>query len=150
MASSRGWEVVHTFKDVGRSGWDPNAVRPASENLLSAVRAGEADVVVIARDEGGSRKYIAREERVTLRWRHLATDGDDHEEDEETPVRVFLSGSSAGRVRVAGQARSARPPAWLNRKSAPPVRSPVARVRGLLLARVRSYAPQADHADGRP
>lgn len=42
-------------------------MRPASENLLSAVRAGEADVVVIARDEGGSRKYIAMEERVTLR-----------------------------------------------------------------------------------
>ncbi|MFI6471296.1 recombinase family protein [Streptomyces sp. NPDC050516] len=35
LAASRGWEVVHTFKDVGRSGWDPNAVRPAFEDLMS-------------------------------------------------------------------------------------------------------------------
>ncbi|WP_406510725.1 recombinase family protein [Streptomyces sp. NBC_00212] len=34
-AASRGWEVVHTFKDVGRSGWDPNAVRPGFEDLMS-------------------------------------------------------------------------------------------------------------------
>ncbi|GGR38044.1 hypothetical protein GCM10010282_33270 [Streptomyces roseolus] len=47
LAASRGWEVVHTFKDVGRSGWDPHAVRPAFEDLLSAVRAGEVDVVVV-------------------------------------------------------------------------------------------------------
>ncbi|WP_265867600.1 recombinase family protein [Streptomyces sp. SKN60] len=26
LAASRGWKVVHAFKDVGRSGWDPNAV----------------------------------------------------------------------------------------------------------------------------
>jgi len=31
-----------------------------------------------------------------------------------------------------------------------PCAAPVARGRGFLLARVRSYAPQADHADGRP
>lgn len=47
LAASRGWGVVHTFKDVGRSGWDPHAVRPAFEDLLSAVRAGEVDVVVV-------------------------------------------------------------------------------------------------------
>ncbi|MFF8442945.1 recombinase family protein [Streptomyces californicus] len=47
LAASRGWEVVHAFKDVGRSGWDPNAVRPAFEDLMSAVRAGEVDVVVV-------------------------------------------------------------------------------------------------------
>ncbi|MGW2815135.1 recombinase family protein [Streptomyces sp. NPDC001415] len=47
LAASRGWEVVHTFKDVGRSGWDPNAVRPGFEDLMSAVRAGEVDVVVV-------------------------------------------------------------------------------------------------------
>ncbi|WP_234392215.1 recombinase family protein [Streptomyces sp. WM6378] len=46
-AAGRGWEVVHTFKDVGRSGWDPNAVRPGSEDLMSAVRAGEVDVAVV-------------------------------------------------------------------------------------------------------
>ncbi|MFF9849960.1 recombinase family protein [Streptomyces litmocidini] len=47
LAASRGWEVVRTFKDVGRSGWDPNAVRPEFEGLMAAVRAGEIDVVVV-------------------------------------------------------------------------------------------------------
>lgn len=47
LAAGRGWEVVHTFKDVGRSGWDPKAVRPAFEDLMAAVRAGEVDVVVV-------------------------------------------------------------------------------------------------------
>lgn len=47
LAASPGWGVVHTFKDVGRSGWDPNAMRPAFEDLMSAVRAGEVDVVVV-------------------------------------------------------------------------------------------------------
>ncbi|MZE53490.1 recombinase family protein [Streptomyces sp. SID5770] len=47
LAAGRGWEVVHAFKDVGRSGWDPNAVRPGFEDLMSAVRAGEVDVVVV-------------------------------------------------------------------------------------------------------
>ncbi|MGW4701272.1 recombinase family protein [Streptomyces sp. NPDC004285] len=47
LAVSRGWEVVHTFEDVGRSGWDPHAVRPGFEDLMSAVRAGEVDVVVV-------------------------------------------------------------------------------------------------------
>ncbi|MER6531588.1 recombinase family protein [Streptomyces sp. NPDC001508] len=47
LAASRGWEVVHTFKDVGRSGWDPKAVRPGFEELMTAVRGGEVDVVVV-------------------------------------------------------------------------------------------------------
>ncbi|WP_043225915.1 recombinase family protein [Streptomyces sp. NRRL F-5193] len=47
LAASRGWEVIHTFKDVGRSGWDPNGVRPGFEDLMSVVRAGEVDVVVV-------------------------------------------------------------------------------------------------------
>ncbi|MFD3995759.1 recombinase family protein [Streptomyces sp. NPDC058583] len=47
LAARRGWEVVHAFKDVGRSGWDPHAIRPAFEDLMSAVRAGEVDVVVV-------------------------------------------------------------------------------------------------------
>ncbi|GCB46574.1 phage integrase [Streptomyces sp. NL15-2K] len=41
------WETVHTFKDVGRSGWDPKAVRPGFEDLMTAVRAGEVDVVIV-------------------------------------------------------------------------------------------------------
>ena len=78
--ASRGWEVVHTFKDVGGSGWDPDVSRPSFEDLRSAVRAGDPDaprtnalppgrpggfagervqrgnahVNVIARDEGGA------------------------------------------------------------------------------------------------
>ncbi|WP_322726225.1 recombinase family protein [Streptomyces spongiae] len=40
------WEVVHTFKDVGRSGWDPKVVRPGFDDLMAAVRAGEVDVVI--------------------------------------------------------------------------------------------------------
>ncbi|QFQ99914.1 recombinase family protein [Streptomyces phaeolivaceus] len=47
LAASRGWEVRHTFKDVGRSGWDPKAVRPGFEDLMTAVRAGQVDVVVV-------------------------------------------------------------------------------------------------------
>ncbi|MCM1972637.1 recombinase family protein [Streptomyces sp. G1] len=47
LADSRGWRVVHRFKDVGRSGWDPKAVRPGFEELMTAVRAGEVDVVVV-------------------------------------------------------------------------------------------------------
>ncbi|MEV4949111.1 recombinase family protein [Streptomyces sp. NPDC053755] len=47
LVAGRGWVVVHSFKDVGRSGWDPNGARPAFENLMSAVRAGEVDVVVV-------------------------------------------------------------------------------------------------------
>ncbi|MGW5095217.1 recombinase family protein [Streptomyces nodosus] len=47
LADSRGWQVVHQFKDVGRSGWDPNAVRPGFEELMVAVRAGEVDAVVV-------------------------------------------------------------------------------------------------------
>jgi DNA invertase Pin-like site-specific DNA recombinase len=43
------WEVTpaRTFKDVGRSGWDPNAIRPGFEELMTAVRAGEVDVVIV-------------------------------------------------------------------------------------------------------
>ncbi|MER6095291.1 recombinase family protein [Streptomyces sp. NPDC001728] len=40
LAASRGWEVVHTFKDVGRPGWDPHVIRPSFEDLMAAVRAG--------------------------------------------------------------------------------------------------------------
>ncbi|MFD5191332.1 recombinase family protein [Streptomyces sp. NPDC058357] len=47
LSDSRGWRVVHRFKDVGRSGWDPKAVRPGFEDLMAAVRAGEVDVVVV-------------------------------------------------------------------------------------------------------
>jgi DNA invertase Pin-like site-specific DNA recombinase len=42
------WEVTpeRTFKDVGRSGWDPSVIRPGFEKMMDAVRAGEVDVVI--------------------------------------------------------------------------------------------------------
>ncbi|MFI8369216.1 recombinase family protein [Streptomyces sp. NPDC085466] len=48
LTARGGWEVAHTFKDVGRSGWDPHVIRLSLEDLMSAVRAGEVDVVVDA------------------------------------------------------------------------------------------------------
>lgn len=45
-ASSR-WEVVREFKDVGKSGWDPSVIRPKFEEMMTAVRNGEIDVVVV-------------------------------------------------------------------------------------------------------
>ncbi|MET7370177.1 recombinase family protein [Streptomyces sp. NPDC005566] len=47
LSDSRGWRVVRRFKDIGRSGWDPKAVRPGFDDLMIAVRAGEVDVVVV-------------------------------------------------------------------------------------------------------
>ncbi|MFM9615221.1 recombinase family protein [Streptomyces niveiscabiei] len=47
LAASRGWKVVREFKDIGRSGWDPEAIRPGFEDLMDFVRSGEVDVVVV-------------------------------------------------------------------------------------------------------
>lgn len=43
------WEVApeRVFKDVGRSGWDPSVIRPGFEDMMTAVRAGEIDVVIV-------------------------------------------------------------------------------------------------------
>ncbi|MEV6326560.1 recombinase family protein [Streptomyces sp. NPDC051909] len=73
LAASRGWKVVHAFRDVGRSGWDPNAVRAAFEDLMSAVRAGEVDVVV-----------VSELSRLTRKGAHDALEID--KDDEETPA----------------------------------------------------------------
>ncbi len=35
------------FADVGRSGWDPNVERPEYEEMMTAVRAGHVDAVVV-------------------------------------------------------------------------------------------------------
>lgn len=47
LATARGWTVTAAYSDVGRSGWDPNVIRPEYEAMMDAVRAGEVDVVVI-------------------------------------------------------------------------------------------------------
>ncbi|KIQ61484.1 hypothetical protein TR51_25345 [Kitasatospora griseola] len=41
------WVVVGEFADVGRSGWDPNVIRTDFEKMMTGVRAGEADVVIV-------------------------------------------------------------------------------------------------------
>ncbi|KUO21213.1 hypothetical protein AQJ91_09550 [Streptomyces dysideae] len=47
LCAARGYRVVHRFKDVGKSGWDPGTQRQGFEELMRWVRGGECDVVVI-------------------------------------------------------------------------------------------------------
>lgn len=72
LASSRGRQAVHRFKDVGRSGWDPKAVRPGCESLTDVVRAGEVDVVVVNELSRLTRKG-AKEEIKTVGGRHSSS-----------------------------------------------------------------------------
>ncbi|MFF7361092.1 recombinase family protein [Streptomyces sp. NPDC008125] len=41
------WVIAGEFVDVGRSGWDPNVIRADFEDMMTGIRAGEADVVVV-------------------------------------------------------------------------------------------------------
>ncbi len=47
LIASKGWEDSGHFEDVGKSGWDPNTVRPGFEEMMSTVRAGHVDAVVV-------------------------------------------------------------------------------------------------------
>ncbi|MEU9704270.1 recombinase family protein [Streptomyces sp. NPDC047981] len=47
LITAKGWDVAGHFSDVGKSGWDPNTARPAFEELMSAVRGGEVDAVIV-------------------------------------------------------------------------------------------------------
>lgn len=52
LAASRSlqgtpWVVVGEFVDVGRSGWDPGVVRTDYERMMTGIRGGEADVVIV-------------------------------------------------------------------------------------------------------
>jgi site-specific DNA recombinase len=47
LISSKGWDDAGHFEDVGKSGWDPSVHRPAFEEMMSAVRAGHVDAVVV-------------------------------------------------------------------------------------------------------
>lgn len=46
-ASQPGWECVKVFSDVGISGYDPSAYRPGYEDMMTWVREGRLDVVVV-------------------------------------------------------------------------------------------------------
>ncbi|WP_157878798.1 recombinase family protein [Streptomyces sp. CT34] len=42
-----GLGLAGSLADVGRSGWDPNVERPEFEEMMTAVRAGHVDAVVV-------------------------------------------------------------------------------------------------------
>lgn len=47
MIASKGWDHAGVFEDIGKSGWDPRVSRPGFEEMMTAVRAGEVDAVVV-------------------------------------------------------------------------------------------------------
>ncbi|MCX4832842.1 recombinase family protein [Streptomyces sp. NBC_01016] len=47
MITAKGWSHAGHFSDVGRSGWDPNVERPDFEEMMTAVRAGHVDAVIV-------------------------------------------------------------------------------------------------------
>ncbi|MEU1414745.1 recombinase family protein [Streptomyces sp. NPDC005731] len=47
LITAKGWDNAGHFADVGKSGWDPKVVRPEFEEMMSAVRAGRVDTVVV-------------------------------------------------------------------------------------------------------
>ncbi|MEU1269850.1 recombinase family protein [Streptomyces sp. NPDC005799] len=47
LITAKGWDNAGHFADVGKSGWDPKVVRPEFEEMMSAVRAGHVDAVVV-------------------------------------------------------------------------------------------------------
>ncbi|MGD3106244.1 recombinase family protein [Streptomyces sp. YGL11-2] len=63
LITAKGWDLAGSFADVGRSGWDPNVERPEFEEMMTAVRAGHVDAVVVfalSRLTSGSRARRAR------------------------------------------------------------------------------------------
>ncbi|WP_406362886.1 recombinase family protein [Streptomyces sp. NBC_00715] len=47
LIRAKGWDNAGHFADVAKSGWDPKVVRPEFEEMMSAVRAGHVDAVVV-------------------------------------------------------------------------------------------------------
>ncbi|MEU4097764.1 recombinase family protein [Streptomyces sp. NPDC026673] len=47
LITAKGWDIAGHFADVGKSGWDPNVERSEFEEMMSAVRAGHVDAVVV-------------------------------------------------------------------------------------------------------
>jgi DNA invertase Pin-like site-specific DNA recombinase len=44
---AKGWANTGTFADIGKSGWDPNVERPEFEEMMTAVRGGHIDAIVV-------------------------------------------------------------------------------------------------------
>lgn len=47
MCQARSYNPVACFTDAGKSGWNPSVVRPGFEEMMTWVREGKCDVVVI-------------------------------------------------------------------------------------------------------
>ncbi|MFD3333338.1 recombinase family protein [Streptomyces sp. NPDC058700] len=47
LIASKGWSEAGHFEDVGKSGWDPSIHRPGFEEMMTAVRGGHVDAVVV-------------------------------------------------------------------------------------------------------
>ena len=47
LCAARGYEVVNRFRDAGKSGWDPSTQRDGFAEMMSQIRDGQCDVVVI-------------------------------------------------------------------------------------------------------
>ncbi|MEW5631710.1 recombinase family protein [Streptomyces hydrogenans] len=47
LIASKGWSDAGHFEDVGKSGWDPSIHRPGFEEMMTAVRGGHVDAVVV-------------------------------------------------------------------------------------------------------
>ncbi|MER5258548.1 recombinase family protein [Streptomyces sp. NPDC002855] len=47
LCAARGYRVVKRFRDVGKSGWDPNVKRDDFDEMMEWVTSGKCDVVVI-------------------------------------------------------------------------------------------------------
>ncbi|MEJ5946190.1 recombinase family protein [Pseudokineococcus basanitobsidens] len=62
--ASQGWTHVAHFEDVGVSGYDPRARRPALEQLFEAVRRGEGDAVVVYRLDRLTRRGVGEAVRL--------------------------------------------------------------------------------------
>ena len=57
-ASERKWRVVETFTDVGLSGWNKKVHRPGLEAMLTSVRSGQVDMVVIYKLDRLTRRVL--------------------------------------------------------------------------------------------
>lgn len=47
LIASRGWQLVGSYSDNGKSAWHEKTKRPGYEALLRAIRAGEVETVVV-------------------------------------------------------------------------------------------------------
>lgn len=58
FAASQGWQLADVLSDIGRSGFDPKAIRPALDELLALVESGGVDRVIVWRVDRLTRRGI--------------------------------------------------------------------------------------------